>query len=371
MSLYSSDAFSNAEEGNPENGPVRGPVPEGRACLPGKEKKTWCYLFVRRSKVDYVNEKLKRRFNTFIHTSVSYKREHRHVQKEERPTISGLIFVQGDSRKIRAVLDDIFPGLHLATDCSTHRTAVIGDDVMQSFIQLARVGTNRIRFLSHSLDYYATGHPLVRITSGQLAGFEGFQIRISRDKCLVTSLGGLTVAIGGVSKETFENIGEYVQMRRKEQEKEARPPRAPLTPLQQEMDRSLFRPQNQLDVLVLARSLDTWLARAGTALQMRRYRQAAEMALFLLERLGAYVQPRHGAAELGPIDALRSAVRQLLSLLSQMELRPDVPADLAAAIRTGRQSLACRYFPNGAAGSPAKGAAPAPGNPTYENKEKQ
>lgn len=371
MSLYSSDAFSNAEEGNPENGSVRGPVPEGRVCLPGKEKKTWCYLFVRRSKVDYVNEKLKRRFNTFIHTSVSYKRERRHVQKEERPTISGLLFVQGDSRKIRAVLDDIFPGLHLATDCSTHRTAVIEDDAMQSFMQLARVGTNRIRFLSHSLDYYAAGHPRVRITSGQLAGFEGFQIRISRDKCLVTSLGGLTVAIGGVSKETFENIGEYVQMRRKEQEKEARPPRAPLTPLQQEMDRSLFRPQNQLDVLVLARSLDTWLARAGTALQMRRYRQAAEMALFLLERLGAYVQPRHGAAELGPIDALRPAVRQLLSLLSQMELRPDVPADLAAAIRTGRQSLACRYFPDESAGSPARGAAPAPGNPTYENKEKQ
>lgn len=345
MSLYSSDAFSNAVEGNPEDGSVHGPVPEGRVCLSGKEKKTWCYLFVRRSKVDYVNEKLKRRFNTFIHTSVSYKRERRHVQKQEHPTISGLLFVQGDSRKIREALDDIFPGLHLATDCSTRRTAVIEDEVMQSFIQLAQVGTNRIRFLSHSLDYYATGHPLVRITSGQLAGFEGFQIRISRDKCLVTSLGGLTVAIGGVSKETFENVDEYVQLRRKEQEKETRPHRAALTPLQQEMDRSLFRPQNQLDVLVIARSLDSWLARARTALQMRRYRQAAEMILFLLERIGACIRPRRESPDLGPLDALWAAVRQLLSLLSQMECRPDVPPDLVAFLRVERQSFGRRYLP--------------------------
>ena len=60
--------------------------------------------------------------------------------------------------------------------------------------------------MPHPLEYYSVGHPLVKITSGVLDGLEGYQIRISRNKCLITTMGGLTIAIGGVYKENFENV---------------------------------------------------------------------------------------------------------------------------------------------------------------------
>ncbi|WP_258321677.1 hypothetical protein [Bacteroides sp. ET336] len=94
-------------------------------------------------------------------------------------------------------------------DRSTGLPAVIRDKSMQTFIRMSRVSPYRIRFMQHPIDYYSTGHPLVKITSGILDGVEGYQIRISRDKCLVTTIGGLTIAIGGISKENFENIDEY------------------------------------------------------------------------------------------------------------------------------------------------------------------
>lgn len=166
---------------------------------------TWCYLFVHHTKVERVNEKLKERFNTFIHKSIVYKQVKNHVKKEERPTISGLLFVQGDNCDIQRMLHEIDPALYLMNDCSTHRTAVIPDRVMQAFIRVSQMDENRIRFMPHALSYYSTGHPLVRVTSGVLSGFEGYIVRISRDKCLVTSVGDITVAIGGIHKETFEN----------------------------------------------------------------------------------------------------------------------------------------------------------------------
>ena len=71
--------------------------------------------------------------------------------------------------------------------------------------------------MPHPLDYYSEGHPLVRITSGLLEGFEGYRIRISRNKCLVTSIGGMTVAISGISNDSFENVDEYITLRRGQQ----------------------------------------------------------------------------------------------------------------------------------------------------------
>lgn len=342
MSLYSSDAFSNAEDGKQQNGSKTAFGPEGKLQPSGKEKKSWCYLFVHRVKMAWVNEKLKVRFPTFVHTTVSYKRENHHVRKLERPTISGLLFVQGDSRRIQEMLDEIFPGLHLVKDCSTRRIAIIPDYVMQTFMQLAQVGPSRIRFMSHTLDYYAKGHPLVKITSGQLAGFEGYQVRISRDKCLVTSLGGLTVAINGVSKETFENVDEYVQLRR-QQQKDQSSEELSLTPLQQEIDASFFVPQHQLDAIVLARNLDPWLTRAEEDVRQRQFQEAVEIVLFVFEEIGARFRTLADDGKELPLDALWAVARQFSALLERLVRLPNVSADLKDYVVAEAQSLIFRY----------------------------
>lgn len=139
------------------------------------------------------------------------------MRKTERPTISGLIFIQGNSREIQNYLNQIAIDLYLVKDCSTKKTAIIPDRVMQPFMQLSQINPHHIRFMPHSFDYYSPNHALIKITSGVLTGMEGYCIRIARDKCLVTTVGNMTVAIGGISKESFENVDEYIRQRQETQ----------------------------------------------------------------------------------------------------------------------------------------------------------
>lgn len=170
---------------------------------------SWCYIYVRNHRVKDILHILEQKFNVFVHKIVKYKQVKKHVVKEEVPTISGLVFIQGELSEIQAYLNSKCPGIYLVKDRSTGLPAVIRDKSMQTFIRMSRMSPYRIRFMQHPIDYYSSGHPLVKITSGILDGLEGYQIRISRDKCLVTTMGGLTIAIGGISKENFENIDEY------------------------------------------------------------------------------------------------------------------------------------------------------------------
>ncbi|MCM1312789.1 MAG: hypothetical protein NC252_07850 [Roseburia sp.] len=125
-----------------------------------------------------------------------------------KPTISGLVFVQGYSDDIKNYLRQNFSEYHLAINCSTKRIAVISDSVMQPFMRISEYEPTRIRFLMHPLDHYAQGRPLVRFTSGILHGCEGYIVRIDRDRKLVMQIGDMTVAIGNIHKEQFENIDD-------------------------------------------------------------------------------------------------------------------------------------------------------------------
>lgn len=173
---------------------------------------SWCYLFVHHAKLNLIERLLNKKFKTFIHKTTVYKKERKQVRKKDKPTISGLIFIQGDKVEIQEFLNRNCHGIYLANDCSTKTTAVIPDEIMRPFMQLD-LGCNRVRFMPHPLNYYSDGHYLIRITSGLLTGFEGYIIRISRNKCLVTSIGGITVAINGINKDSFENVDEYVRQR--------------------------------------------------------------------------------------------------------------------------------------------------------------
>lgn len=64
----------------------------------------------------------------------------------------------------------------------------------------------RLRILKHPFSYYANGNPLVRMTSGEVEGMEGYRIRMHRDRKLVVNVEGLAVAIGNIHQESFETI---------------------------------------------------------------------------------------------------------------------------------------------------------------------
>ncbi len=200
MPLDSSDTLIGAAEGKLEDEQDKA-CTEREACV----ALSWCYLRLRHTQMEEVNNSLSRSFPTFVHTNIVYHREKKGVSSEERPTIPGLLFVQGKAKEVQTFLNGHFSGIYLSKDCTTGQVAVIRDSIMQSFMKVAQVAPTRIRFLQHSLEHYADGHHKVRLTSGILAGFEGYCVRISRDRCLVTSVGGITISIGGINRETFEN----------------------------------------------------------------------------------------------------------------------------------------------------------------------
>ena len=293
--------------------------------------------------VNAVNEKLKERYCTFIHKSVVYKRKNKRIAKDEKPTISGLVFVQGESDDIQSFLCENFFGLYLVKDCSTGKIAVIHNNVMQSFMQVSQVEPARIRFMPHTFDYYSSGNTLVRITSGPLTGLEGYRIRISRDKCLVTSIGGMTVAIGGIYKESFENIDEYVRQRRELLCKESQEECFTLTSCQSEIAQCFFTPQNQMDVMAIGSALNLWIVKAESYIKEKNFDKAVEITLFILNKIGncfhsIYSDPRiKNFKEINAVCC--NADKILISVLNSV----DVSVDLKEIIKSERRSLVICY----------------------------
>lgn len=83
----------------------------------------------------------------------------------------------------------------------------------QSFTSLRQLAakfadTSCLRILQHPFSYYAVGNTLVRMTSGDVNGLEGYRIRMKRDRKLVVNVDGLAVAIGNIHQESFEEIKE-------------------------------------------------------------------------------------------------------------------------------------------------------------------
>lgn len=343
MPLYSTGTQTNAGVGKPYNGrePVSGP--EVAICARTEEAASWCYLFIHHARVDAVCKVLKRRYPVFIHKHIVYRRENKRILKEEQPTVSGLVFIQGPGKEIQDFLASYFPGLSLARDCSTYRTAVIPDSVMQPFMQVSEAAPTRIRFMPRTFDHYRAGNPLVRITSGILAGLEGYRIRIARDKCLVTSIGGMTVAIGGIHRESFENLDEYVRQRREQLRSGRESSYVSLTPLQREIDACFFTPQSQLDVMAMAGALAPWVMEMKSRLGNKDFDGAAEIALSMLEETGIRFRALHGNPELGDMRSISDICREADRALLAVAGSGDASTDLKEIVEAGRESLAVRF----------------------------
>lgn len=177
-----------------------------------EESTSWSYLFVHNQKVRSIENLLKkdgRRY--FIHKTIKYvpRRGKKHGACEiETPSVSGLIFLQGSANEIQAYLDERLPYHRLCKNCSTHEVAVIPNRQMDPFMRVAETAPDRIRFLLRPFVYYSQNHTLLRIVSGDYAGLEGYVVRMARDRKLVMDVGGMSVAIGGIHAERFEEVGK-------------------------------------------------------------------------------------------------------------------------------------------------------------------
>lgn len=331
----------------------------------------WSYLFIRKREAEYFSLKAETEggFRTFIHRTIitdasgehakgksngsAQDREASNGTTEGRPTISGLIFIQGKTKVIRKYLWERFPQYHLVNDCSTRKAAVIPDSVMQPFMRIANTDPSRIRFLVNPLTHYAEGNTLVEIMTGPLAGLQGYIIRIDRDRKLVIGVGDMTVAIGGVHKENFEKVEEVARAvntrqraRRQAEQRRLRErieanvnadvaPQPPdprlLTPIQQKVDTAFFTPETFNDILVITTNIELWTERARRLIQAGNTADASEILTFLLEEIGYWFTNiyKKKSIDLTPVKkAGNNAYKTALTILDNKHLPERTRQDL-------------------------------------------
>lgn len=332
----------------------------------------WSYLFIRKRDAEYFSLKAETEggFRTFIHRTIITDESGKSTKgkpngsaqdrdgttataTEGRPTISGLIFIQGKTKVIRKYLWERFPQYHLVNDCSTRKAAVIPDSVMQPFMRIAGTDPSRIRFLVNPLTHYAEGNTLVEIMTGPLAGLQGYIIRIDRDRKLVIGVGDMTVAIGGVHKENFEKVEEVARAvntrqraRRQAEQRRLRErieanvnadvaPQPPdprlLTPLQQKVDTAFFTPETFNDILVITTNIELWTERARRLIQAGNLADASEILTFLLEEIGYWFTNiyKKKSIDLAPVKkAGNNAYKTALTILDNKHLPERTRQDL-------------------------------------------
>ena len=173
---------------------------------------SWSYLFVHNQKVKSIEELLKKdRVTHFVHKTIKYVPRHRNrggMCEVETPSVSGLIFLQGNPKTLQDYLDKNIKPYKLCKNCSTGKVATIPCNQMEPFMRVAETEPERLRFLLRPFVYYSKNRTLLRILTGEYAGLEGYVIRIARDRRLVIDVGGMAVAISGVHAERFEEVNK-------------------------------------------------------------------------------------------------------------------------------------------------------------------
>ena len=175
----------------------------------------WGYIFIQHMSAEKFEEKLKAlkiedgfKPNCFIHRTIQYKKKPngKGVMKEEKPTVSGLVFLQGRTEQLKSFLIHNFPRYFLVNDCSTGKPAIIADSMMRPFMKIVTEEPERVTFLRAPFVKFAKDHVKLRVLTGILAGQEGYVVRILRDRQLVMDFGGNAVAISNVHNEDFQIV---------------------------------------------------------------------------------------------------------------------------------------------------------------------
>lgn len=276
---------------------------------------SWCYLYVHNRKVPLVEKRLhKAQLRYFVHKSIRYvqrRGEHHGLKKLNVPTVSGLVFIQGAARQLQLFLNESLPGYRLCKNCSTGQTAVIANAQMEPFMRVAEAEPDRIRFLLRPFDYYAQNRTLLRITSGPMAGIEGYVIRIARDRRLVMDVGGISIAISGVHAERFEEV----EKNNPTSQCAARqfPPRS-LQERNAFIDRYFHPVRNVAEVSAQKDNINLLQSQTMTDLSAGRvsWQEAYETLRFVVEEVSYYYAPfiNQFGAELRPIFAAAAEVMQ-------------------------------------------------------------
>ncbi len=179
-----------------------------------EDTKPWGYLLIHNKQVELFKKQVDAYNHShptsahrcFIHYSIKHKpKNNGHgVVKKYLPTISGLVFLQGETKELQRFLHANHPQYHLVNNCSTGKPAIIADCVMRPFMEVVTTHPENVTFLRDPFVKFAHEHTKLRVLTGLFQGLEGYVVRVDRDRQLIMEFGGYAVAIRGVHNEDFE-----------------------------------------------------------------------------------------------------------------------------------------------------------------------
>lgn len=277
---------------------------------------SWSYLFIHHTKVMSFEEQLKKDGLTyFVHKTIKNVPRHRDrggMREIEKPTVSGLIFIQGHPDKIQSYLNVKMPSHKLCKNCSTGKVATIPCNQMEPFMRVAETEPERLRFLLRPFVYYSKNRTLLRIVTGDYAGLEGYVIRIARDRKLVMDVGGMAVALSGVHAERFEEVNKN-EADKKERELFYK---RNLHERHAFIDRYFHRVKNLQEVAAQVENIE--ILRLQTLVDVRNkkldLKDAFDTFCFMIEEIGYYYAPFIDSFhnELNPIfEAGRTVIEEI------------------------------------------------------------
>lgn len=285
---------------------------------------SWCYLYVHNRKVPLVEKRLRQaQLRYFVHKSIKYvqrRGEHHGLKKLNVPTVSGLVFMQGAAQQLQLFLNETLPGYRLCKNCSTGQTAVIANAQMEPFMRVAEAEPDRIRFLLRPFEYYAQNRTLLRITSGPMAGLEGYVIRIARDRRLVMDVGGISIAISGVHAERFEEVDKNKPTNKRSAQQF---PQRSLQERNAFIDRYFHPVRTLAEVEAQKDNIDLLRSQTMTDLSAGRVslQEAYESLNFVVEEVAYYYAPLidHFGSELRPIfNAAAEVVQSITQIIKSL-----------------------------------------------------
>ena len=285
---------------------------------------SWSYLFVHNQKVKSIEEQLKKdRVTHFVHKTIKYVPRHRNrggIREVETPSVSGLIFLQGDPEKLQDYLDQNVKPYRLCKNCSTWKVATIPCIQMEPFMRVAETEPERLRFLLRPFVYYSKNRTLLRIMTGEYAGLEGYVIRIARDRKLVMDVGGMAVALSGIHAERFEEVNKN------EADKKERKLfyKRNLHERNAFIDRYFHRVKTAQEVAVQVENIE--ILRLQTLADVRDkkldLKDAYDTFYFMIEEIGYYYAPfiDYFKDELRPIfEAGRTVMEELQNVITKFK----------------------------------------------------
>ena len=170
----------------------------------GKEEKKWHVVYRDNSSSHSLRMLLEeKQIENFIPTIHIEEYEDGEIRVKEKDAISGLAFVRTDD--VYELTDKTKGLICPYKDSATGKPAIVRDEEMERFINLCRTNPMEIRVLDNPIETFRN-QTRVRVKEGPFKGWEGYLVRIRRDRKFVVSLGDRAISISNIHFSLLEKI---------------------------------------------------------------------------------------------------------------------------------------------------------------------